>query len=225
MKKIAVLIAAALAPVAFVNVAHADAALATAKGCTACHQVEKKVIGPAYNAVAACYASKDAKKAAANKAALVKHVKEGGAGGKGTATEGIAGVGTKGRSSGQGEYGELGSGGKGSVSIVSEGEGAGFTGGLDKAGIRRTVQSIIGQIRSCYEKGLRAQSSLEGRLVIQFEIDDKGLVVSSKVGSSSLNDSEVGPCVANRVRAQRFPPSPRGVVGVVDYPFVFGAQK
>ena len=80
MKKIAVLIAAALAPVAFVNVAHADAALATAKGCTACHQVEKKVIGPAYNAVAACYASKDAKKAAANKAALVKHVKEGGAG-------------------------------------------------------------------------------------------------------------------------------------------------
>ena len=80
MKKFAVLVAVALTPVAFVNVAHADAALATAKGCTACHQVEKKVIGPAYNAVAACYASKDAKKAAANKAGLIKHVKEGGAG-------------------------------------------------------------------------------------------------------------------------------------------------
>jgi cytochrome c len=80
MKKIAVLIAAALAPVAFVNVAHADAALAQAKGCTACHQVDKKVIGPAYNAVAACYANKDAKKLAENKAKLVKHVKEGGAG-------------------------------------------------------------------------------------------------------------------------------------------------
>lgn len=151
--------------------------------------------------------------------------KEGGAGGKGTATEGIAGVGTKGRSSGQGQYGELGSGGKGSVSIVSEGEGAGFTGGLDKAGIRRTIQSIIGQIRSCYEKGLRAESSLEGRLVIQFEIDDRGAVNASKVESSTLNDSEVGNCVANRIRSQRFPPSPRGVVGVVDYPFVFGAQK
>lgn len=54
--------------------------LAKSKGCTACHQVEKKVIGPAYAQVSACYASKDAKKLAANKAALVKHVKEGGAG-------------------------------------------------------------------------------------------------------------------------------------------------
>jgi len=80
MKKFAVLVAAAFAPVAFMNVAHADLALATAKGCTACHQVEKKVIGPAYNTVAACYADKDAKKVAATKAALVKKVKEGGVG-------------------------------------------------------------------------------------------------------------------------------------------------
>ena len=80
MKKIALFFAAALAPVAFVNVAHADAALAAAKGCTACHQVDKKVVGPAYNAVAACYGSTDAKKLAASKASLIKHVKEGGAG-------------------------------------------------------------------------------------------------------------------------------------------------
>ena len=80
MKKIAVLVAAALAPVAFVNVAHADVALAASKGCTACHQVDKKLIGPAYNMVAACYNSKDAKVLAASKLAMVKHVKEGGAG-------------------------------------------------------------------------------------------------------------------------------------------------
>ncbi len=80
MKKFALFVAAALSPVALVNVAHADAALAQAKGCTACHQVDKKVVGPAYNAVAACYADKDAKKLAANKEKLVKHVKAGGAG-------------------------------------------------------------------------------------------------------------------------------------------------
>lgn len=80
MKKTALFVAAALAPLAFVGVAHADLALATSKGCTACHQVDKKVLGPAYNMVAACYASKDAKKLAANKILLAKHVKEGGAG-------------------------------------------------------------------------------------------------------------------------------------------------
>jgi cytochrome c len=58
----------------------ADAALAQSNGCTACHQLEKKVIGPGYGQVSACYASKDAKKLADNKAALMKHVIEGGAG-------------------------------------------------------------------------------------------------------------------------------------------------
>ena len=80
MKKIVIYVATMVAPLLFVNVAHADLALATSKGCTACHHVDKKVLGPAYNAVAACYGNKDAKKLAANKATLAKHVKEGGAG-------------------------------------------------------------------------------------------------------------------------------------------------
>ena len=80
MKKIALIVAAAVTPLAFVNIAHADLALAASKGCTACHQVDKKVLGPAYNAVAACYATKDAAKMTANKALLTKHIKAGGAG-------------------------------------------------------------------------------------------------------------------------------------------------
>ena len=41
--------------------AMADLALATAKNCTACHAIDKKVVGPAYKDVAAKYAGqKDA---------------------------------------------------------------------------------------------------------------------------------------------------------------------
>ena len=80
MKKVALFVAASLTPILLVAPAHADLALATSKGCTACHQVDKKLIGPAYNMVAACYNSKDAKVLAASKLAMVKHVKEGGAG-------------------------------------------------------------------------------------------------------------------------------------------------
>jgi cytochrome c len=51
----ALIAAAACAP------AMADLALATAKNCTACHAVDKKVVGPAYKDVAAKYAGqKDA---------------------------------------------------------------------------------------------------------------------------------------------------------------------
>ena len=80
MVKFAALITVACVPLLLVSPAHADLSLATAKGCTACHQIDKKVVGPAYGQVAACYGNKDAQKLAASKALLVKHVKEGGAG-------------------------------------------------------------------------------------------------------------------------------------------------
>ena len=40
-------------------VAHADQALATSKGCMACHQIEAKVVGPALKDVAAKYKGDD----------------------------------------------------------------------------------------------------------------------------------------------------------------------
>jgi cytochrome c len=48
-------LAASLALLAAAAPASADVALAKAKGCTACHDVEKKVIGPAYKEVAKKY--------------------------------------------------------------------------------------------------------------------------------------------------------------------------
>jgi cytochrome c len=80
MKQFALLIVGAFAVFGINGVVSADAALAGSNGCTACHQLEKKVVGPGYGQVAACYATKDAKKLVETKAALMKHVVEGGAG-------------------------------------------------------------------------------------------------------------------------------------------------
>jgi len=55
MKRI-LLILASLAAVAVSVPAMADEALAKAKGCFACHTVDKKVIGPAYKDVAKKFA-------------------------------------------------------------------------------------------------------------------------------------------------------------------------
>ena len=53
--------------------AHADQALATAKGCMACHDIGAKKVGPSYKDVAKKYTAKDS-------AMLVKKVLEGGSG-------------------------------------------------------------------------------------------------------------------------------------------------
>ena len=55
--------------------AMADLALATAKNCTACHAVDKKIVGPAYKDVAAKYAGQ---KDAADK--LAAKIMKGGSG-------------------------------------------------------------------------------------------------------------------------------------------------
>jgi cytochrome c len=53
--------------------AFADQALAQAKGCMACHAIDKKLVGPSYKDVAAKYKEADVPK-------LVEKVKKGGSG-------------------------------------------------------------------------------------------------------------------------------------------------
>lgn len=151
--------------------------------------------------------------------------KDSGAGGKGTATQGIAGVGTKGKGSGQYGYGGVGFGGKGNVAIDAGGTDAEFVGTIDKEAVRRVIRSILSQIKSCYERQLRSNSGLEGKVVIQFEIEEQGRVRVAKTKTTSLSDATVESCVASRIKEQRFPEPPPGTIAVVDYPFVFGAQR
>ena len=73
MKKVLLIAAASLSLVSASAFANAD--LAKAKNCLACHAVDKKLVGPSYKDVAAKYASdKDAA------AKLAKKIREGGVG-------------------------------------------------------------------------------------------------------------------------------------------------
>ena len=63
----------AAAGIVMTGQAHADEALAKAKGCMGCHAVDKKLVGPSYKDIAAKYKGQDT-------AALVKKVKAGGSG-------------------------------------------------------------------------------------------------------------------------------------------------
>lgn len=74
MRSIATFLATA-ACLALAGMAQANEKLAQASGCTACHSVDKKLIGPSYKDVAAKYrANKGAE------AELIKKVKAGGKG-------------------------------------------------------------------------------------------------------------------------------------------------
>ncbi|MEO0336811.1 MAG: AgmX/PglI C-terminal domain-containing protein, partial [Pseudomonadota bacterium] len=151
-------------------------------------------------------------------------IKDTGAGGKGQQAVGIAGVGTKGK--GTGGYG-LGTGGigtKGQVEINVGGQAAEFVGSMDREAIRRVILNNKRAIRSCYERELQRRPNMYGKLVLQWNIEEKGKVTEAKVKSNSLGSNKVASCIISRLRTWRFPEPPPGTIGQVSYPFVFTSQ-
>lgn len=93
-------------------------------------------------------------------------------------------------------------------------------GSLTKAEIRRTIESKLADVRSCYEDALVMRPSLRGRVSTRFVIDSAGNVHSSEVLDNQTGDDELACCVNHVLRTWTFPrPEGCGIV-VVHYPFV-----
>lgn len=92
---------------------------------------------------------------------------------------------------------------------------------LPKESIREVIKMHLGEVRTCYERGLQRDRNLEGRVVVRFIITWCGAVRFSEVESSTLGDDEVASCVAQTVRSWWFPRVTEvGAKTLVEYPFV-----
>lgn len=151
--------------------------------------------------------------------------KDAGAGGKGTATQGIAGIGTKGRGSGQAAYGAAeGFGSKTTVAIEGGGNEESFDPTIDKEAIRRVIRSKLNEVKSCYERALNTLEKgrkMEGKVILGWEIIERGQARNVKVVSSTLGNAEVEECIRRRLASWVFPEPPTGMTAEVQaYPFV-----
>jgi hypothetical protein len=157
---------------------------------------------------------------------LGSKVKDTGAGGKGTATEGISGIGTKGRSTGQGQYGSAdGFGDKTSVAVEPGDSEADFIGSIDKEAVRRVIRHYQYEIRGCYQKELNRLEKgqhLEGKIVMTWEIIEKGRAKNVRVRSSTLNNKNIENCLRERIASYEYPNPPAGMTAeVTAFPFYF----
>lgn len=150
--------------------------------------------------------------------------KDVGAGGASENSQGIANIGTRGKSSGTSAYGAAdGIGDKQKFEVTAGGAEEAFVGTIDKEAVRRVIKYHIAEVKSCYERALNKLSkgqTLEGRVVIEWTIVAKGLAQNVKVKSSTVNNSGVETCIANRLGAWVFPEPPTGQVATISYPFV-----
>lgn len=94
--------------------------------------------------------------------------------------------------------------------------------GMDKEAIRKAIRENLVPIRHCYEKELKVKPKLAGRLVLEWDVEDKGKV--TKVNVKRSVDSEVDRCVSDVIKGTKFPEPPKGTVGRIAFPFEFKSE-
>ena len=96
------------------------------------------------------------------------------------------------------------------VKSVVKGKGGGATGcGGECSGPSPQLQSALrgkaGQSRGCYERALRQNNLLQGRLVLNVKIGSQGQVCNANIVQNGLGDPGVASCVVQMFRAGSFP--------------------
>jgi len=110
------------------------------------------------------------------------------------------------------------------VSGVVKSEAPAVDGELDPAMVAKEVRTRLGAIKACYERALKRNPNLSGKVVIHWTITQAGTVSGVDVEQDTLGDAEVASCIKSLVARWRFP-APSGGSVEVSFPFVFQSSQ
>jgi hypothetical protein len=96
--------------------------------------------------------------------------------------------------------------------------------GTASAALTSALSGRAGQSRSCYEKALSSNATLEGTLTIGVRVGPGGQVCSARVVNDGLHDPGVSNCVVNRFLGSSFP-APQGGCAEVNVPLRFMPKR
>jgi len=78
---------------------------------------------------------------------------------------------------------------------------------------------VLPQITSCYSDALAASPGLHGKMVLSFEVNEKGAVTSATETKSTTNSAPLFACIKSAVIATAFPKPPG--TATINVPLVF----
>lgn len=91
---------------------------------------------------------------------------------------------------------------------------SGSCNGKETPALLSALSAKAGQARTCYNRALRVNSALEGRIRMSVRVGPSGNVCSASVAEDSLHDSGVASCVAQMFRSSSYPAPEGGCVDV-----------
>lgn len=77
--------------------------------------------------------------------------------------------------------------------------------GLSKNQIRDVVFSSMGQVKACYERALKSDPTLAGRIVVNWSISTTGTVSRASVRSDEMGDEGLQACLVQTIKTWAFP--------------------
>ena len=95
-------------------------------------------------------------------------------------------------------------------------------GSLDSNAIAKVVKKRQRMIQDCYNKELKRDPSLKGKVEIEFTIGENGRIEEALVVGNTMGNKKVGNCIVGRLKRWKFPKPDGGSVTVV-FPFIFSA--
>ena len=93
---------------------------------------------------------------------------------------------------------------EGDPAVVRVGKSA-VIGTIDKVEIRRVIREHFDEVRSCYQPYLDEDSTLGGRVLLDYEIEATGEVAWATVQSTTIAEPAVAECIADALESWRFP--------------------
>jgi hypothetical protein len=93
-------------------------------------------------------------------------------------------------------------------------------GTIDAKAVNTFINSNFGQVKACYERRLRNNPLLEGKVDLNIGVSTRGKVTSVVVNRDTVRDAEMLRCVKKVIRGWRFP-KPEGGRVIIGKTFNF----
>lgn len=97
------------------------------------------------------------------------------------------------------------------------------TGQIDKSAVARVFSRRKGAIKYCYEKALKGNPNVRGKVTIRFTIGPAGRITDISASGNTTGNSEIASCIIDKVRGWRFDPPSGGSV-TFSYPFLLDTK-
>ena len=108
------------------------------------------------------------------------------------------------------------------VNAIVRTEPPAVDGQLDPSIVAKEVRGRMAAIKGCYERSLKRNPSLSGKIVVRWTITAAGTVQGVEIDSDTIGDTEIVSCMKGLIARWRFA-APSGGSVEVSFPFLFSS--